>query len=72
MPKRNVGCVVCAGKLVAQTVTITEDEEGGADIEELDGYVCSDCGLHYKNLPRAKVVKQKEWEWKIIEDLGGS
>jgi hypothetical protein len=63
---------VCFGKLVAQTVTITEDEDGGPDIEELDGYVCSDCGLSYKNLPKAKVVKQKEWEWKIIEEIGGS
>lgn len=72
MSKRNVNCVVCGGKLEVQTIQVTEDEDGGADIEQMDGFVCADCGIHYKNLPKAKVVKQKQWESRVIDEMGGS
>jgi len=68
--KRKINCVVCGGQLVAQHITINEDEDG-ADVEELDGYLCDDCGVKYGKLPKKKVVDCKEWETKILRDVGG-
>ena len=72
MGKRRVHCIVCEGALVAQTMNISEGEDGEGDVEELSGFTCNDCGLHYDNLPKARIVDLKKWEAKIVQELGGS
>ena len=72
MAKRKVGCVVCGAQLIADTVIVSEDDEGGPDIEQLDGFSCVDCGIKYAALPKAKVVTAKKWEWKTLDELGAT
>lgn len=69
--KKKVNCIVCGGLLAAQTINISEDDETGESVEELDGYGCVDCGIKYHRLPKQKVVTQKTWEAKLLEELGG-